>query len=82
MLVKYILLLSLKGLTWPFLPTNSSILTGIYGFDFQKPNEDLVWLPLQGNFNQEFILSYHGVSAWEDKTNGTFEYVLWLLQEF
>ena len=59
---------------WPFFPTNSSIRTGIYGFDFQKPNEDLVWLPLQGNFNQESILSYHGVTAWEDKTNGTFGY--------
>ena len=68
------LIVSSQGLTFPYAPYNSSIRTGIYGFDFKAPHEELNWIPLQGNFNQDSIRSYHGLSAWRDQANGMLAY--------
>ncbi len=57
------------------MPFNSSIRTGIYGFDFNKPDDGLVWLPMEGDFHQDEVLTYHGISVWQDKANGKDYYV-------
>ena len=59
-----------KGLSWPFFPHNDSFRTGIYAFDFKKPSDDLKELPIDGNFNQEDVVSFHGLSVWQDKSGG------------
>ncbi|XP_072032714.1 serum paraoxonase/arylesterase 2-like isoform X2 [Amphiura filiformis] len=57
------------GLTWPYMPYNASVRTGIYGFDFNQPADGVVWLPMEGDFNQDRVMSYHGISVWKDKAN-------------
>ncbi|XP_072032712.1 serum paraoxonase/lactonase 3-like isoform X2 [Amphiura filiformis] len=57
------------GLTWPDFPLDDRPV-GIYGFDLNQPNEDPIWLPMKGNFNQENIVSHHGLSSWQDKASG------------